>query len=318
MDRLLRPERLDSDPNSTSAAQEWTHWLKTFQNFLAVLPGDDVNRLSVLTNYISPKIYGSISDCTTYEQAIAALTALYVKPFNEIFARHCLVTRRQNPGENLDEFLQALKILSKDCNFKDVTAARYQEEAIRDAFISGLQSSIIRRRLLENRTLDLATMFDQARALDAAQKNSELYSASVRQSVMAAVPEPNVKCEIAFPSDSQATSAAVDGKCFFCGYSKRQRSKCPARDAVCNKCHKKGHYAKVCRSSSVSNSATSASVYRPTLASVISASIPAAVAKATTRVVITGVEVDSLIDSGSTESFIHPNLVKQHSLSHSI
>jgi len=58
-------------------------------------------------------------------------------------------------------------------------------------------------------------MFDQARALDTVQKNSELYSASVRQSVMAAVPEPNVKCEIAFPSDSQATSAAVDGKCFF-------------------------------------------------------------------------------------------------------
>jgi len=37
---------------------------------------------------------------------------------------------------------------------------------------------------------------------DAAQKNSELYSVSVGQSVMAAVPEPNVKCEIAFPSDS--------------------------------------------------------------------------------------------------------------------
>ena len=73
------------------------------------------------------------------------------------------------------------------------------EEAIRDAFISGLQSSLIRQRLLENRTLDLATMFDQAMALDAAQKNSELYSASVGQSVMESVPEPNVKCEIAFP-----------------------------------------------------------------------------------------------------------------------
>jgi len=29
----------------------------------------------------------------------------------------------KNRGENLDEFLQALKILSEDCNFKDVTAA---------------------------------------------------------------------------------------------------------------------------------------------------------------------------------------------------
>ena len=116
-------------------------------------------------------------------------------------------------------------------------------------------------------------------------------------------------------SDSQATSAAVDGKCFFVVILNISvQNICPARDAICNKWYKKGHYAKVCRSPSVSNSATSASVYRPTLASVISASILAALAKATTKVVINGVEVDSLIDSGSTESFIHPILVKQHSL----
>ena len=134
-----------------------------------------------------------------------------------------------------------------------------QEEAIRDAFISGLQSSLIRQRLLENRTLDLATMLDQARALDAAQKNSELYSASVGQSVMAAVPEPMSNAKLHFLQILRLRRQRLMASAF-CGYSQHQRSKCPARDAVCNKCHKKGHYAKVCQSSSVFNSATSASV----------------------------------------------------------
>ena len=48
-------------------------------------------------------------NCTTFENAIQALKALYVKPSNEIFARHCLATRRQKAGESLDEFFQVLK-----------------------------------------------------------------------------------------------------------------------------------------------------------------------------------------------------------------
>ena len=29
--KLLRPDRLDTDPNSSTAAKEWTHWIKTFE-----------------------------------------------------------------------------------------------------------------------------------------------------------------------------------------------------------------------------------------------------------------------------------------------
>ncbi len=46
-----------------------------------------------------------------------------------------------------------------------------REEAIRDAFITGLLSNAIRQRLLKNKTLDLGSMFSQARALDSAQKS---------------------------------------------------------------------------------------------------------------------------------------------------
>ena len=42
-----------------------------------------------------------------------------MEPANEIFARHLLATRKQQPNET-DEFLQSLKILSRDYNFKNV------------------------------------------------------------------------------------------------------------------------------------------------------------------------------------------------------
>jgi len=131
---------------------------------------------------------------------------------------------------------------------------------------------------------------------------------------MASVPETkNVREELSV-SDLTATSAAVDTKCFFCSYSKHPRSKCPARDAMWNKCQKRGHYAKVCRSSQIPTSTTNAMTYRPNLASVTSAGIPTALSKATTEILINGIKTEGLIDSGSSESFIHPNIVKRQSL----
>lgn len=59
-----------------------------------------------------------------------------------------------------------------------VTKALYCDESVRDAFIRGLQSLLIRQSLLENRNLNLANMFQQARAIDSVQKKCELYSAT--------------------------------------------------------------------------------------------------------------------------------------------
>ncbi|KAK3881237.1 hypothetical protein Pcinc_014319 [Petrolisthes cinctipes] len=175
MERLLRPERFDCDPGTPSATLEWNHWFRTFGNFLAALPQENLDKLGILLNYVSSKVYDTIAECDTYESAISTLKSQYVKTPNEVFARHLLATRRQKEGETLDEFFRALKVLSRDCNFKTVTAVQHCEESIRNAFISGLRSPSVRQRLLENKTLDLTSMFDHARALETAQKNSESY-----------------------------------------------------------------------------------------------------------------------------------------------
>ena len=83
-----------------------------------------------------------------------------MKPRNVLLARHILSTRKQKAGENVHQFLNELKTLAKDCDFKTVSVDQYRSEMIRDAFINGLQSNHIRQRLLENKTLNLQTAFD--------------------------------------------------------------------------------------------------------------------------------------------------------------
>ncbi|XP_042210340.1 uncharacterized protein LOC121858194 [Homarus americanus] len=143
--------------------------------FLTCISALAPDKLATLCSFVSPSVYEYIADCVTYDAAILVLQDLYIKPKNEVFSRHLLATRRQHSGESLDEYLQELRRVSKDCNFKVVTATANRDEYIRDAFINGLLSSMIRQRLLESKTLDLATAFDQARALDLAQINSESY-----------------------------------------------------------------------------------------------------------------------------------------------
>ena len=114
----------------------------------------ETDKLSTLTNFVSPIIFETISECTMYNDALEILNGVYLKSTNEIFAGW-LTTRKQNSDESLDQYLQALKILAKKCDLKTMTAEQYRNEYILDSFISQLYSPIIRQRLLENNTLGL-------------------------------------------------------------------------------------------------------------------------------------------------------------------
>lgn len=139
MDRVLRPERLEINAKSNSAAKLWKYWFATFENFLDQIQAkEDQQKLKILTNFTSSAVYEHISECTTYKEGITALKSHYIKPVNEIYARYHQLTARQNHGESVDLYLQALTVLSRDCQFKPVTADIYRDDFIRVAFISSL------------------------------------------------------------------------------------------------------------------------------------------------------------------------------------
>ena len=166
-------DKLDIDPNSLNV-EEFLHWRRTFNNFILECGERAPDKFRCLTKYVSASVFDYFADETTFDSAIAALEKLYVKKKNVIFSRYKLATRRQQGSETLEEFLQALHQLSKKCDLQAVSAEQYRQELVWDAFINGLASSTIRQRLLENQAqTKLTEIFDQALALDLAQRNSE-------------------------------------------------------------------------------------------------------------------------------------------------
>nr|XP_045602721.1 uncharacterized protein LOC123760941 [Procambarus clarkii] len=216
------------------------------------------DKLRLLINYVAPRVFDYIADCTTYDAAEKSLTELFVKPKNEVFARYVLATRRQEPGESLNQFLQALKLLAKDCQFKAVTAVEASDSPrileasahVRDAFLNGLGSATIRQSLLKNKTLDLQSAFDQAHTLETAQKLSASYAQPEATNAAMALSldlEDSGGQESVEEKVDTVSAATTSGlKCFFCGHTRHPRSRCPAREALCMNCKKKkSHYAKV-------------------------------------------------------------------------
>ena len=166
-----------------------------------------------------------------------------------MFARHKLSTCRQEMGESLEEFFQWLKKLSATCNFTVVSAVQSRNASIRDAFIAGISSSYIRQRLLEDNVTELQVAFDKARSLDDAQRNAQLYTSS---SVAISA---NHSLAVNRTGSDQHTSvnqpeclATKTQQCFFCGACRHPRGNCPAKNCVCHKRGKKGHFSGVCRS----------------------------------------------------------------------
>ena len=114
MGSLFKPEKLDLDPLSEVAAREWKHWVRTFNTLVirAEKQDKDVDKLGLLINFISSEIYSHIVDAKTFDDAMDILKAIFEKPANPVFARHLLATRKQQNGESLDSFANALKVLT--------------------------------------------------------------------------------------------------------------------------------------------------------------------------------------------------------------
>ena len=155
------PKDLVADPTAADGSRAFKYWLRTIKDHLATLAecrrdGDpEINKTRVARSFLSPEMYAGVEELDDYEAIVAALRQLYIKRKNNDYARHLLVSRKQESTEQVSEHLLALRLFANDCSFEDVTAVVYREELIRDSFINGLSSASIRQRLLEKEEITL-------------------------------------------------------------------------------------------------------------------------------------------------------------------
>ncbi|XP_059820940.1 uncharacterized protein LOC132391579 isoform X2 [Hypanus sabinus] len=252
METVLRPEKLDLDPQDPEAALAFEHWLACFQSYLSELRATDPAVMyRILLSRVTPKVYSIIWDLPTYEGALDTLKRQYLRPVNTIYARHCLATRRQRPGESSAEFLRALQTLVRACDCKTLTAEQHAELLVRDAFVTELTSVYMRQQLLEHSDLTLRSAIEMEAALHYADAVHSRNSPPVPWTPQTP-PPPAPASEVAAASrDSTSspnpTTAVARQKpvlCYFCDLKKHPQKCCPAREATCSSCRKRGHFAK--------------------------------------------------------------------------
>ena len=270
MDKILQPAKLNLDVNLSADGgngTRFTHWKTQMTHYIDSIKttaNTEELQYNVLINVISSEIFPHVSSCTKYKDAMTILEGLFVKTKNANYARHCLTTRKQRDGESVEQFLIALDTSSKDCAFEEVTAEVYRSECIRTAFIAGLKSNHIRQRLLEE-TKPLADTIKAAATYEQALRNNERYQAAGHLAACT-VNEPyselqQMQSPPPSPAPDQLSQAQLSamfqpnqprndkgGNCQYCGFGRHPRNRCPAREAACNLCSKKGHYARMCRS----------------------------------------------------------------------
>lgn len=214
---------------------------------LISLVGDNVYELMV--NLCNPKKPTDL----TYEELINIVRE-HLQPKPSIMAeRYRFRQRRQENGESIVQYIALLKKLSKDCDFKDTL-----NDNLRDQFVCGVSSELIRQRLFSEPELTYAKALTLATALEAAERDAAAVDSTAASSSGTATSTSAVHALRATAgrggrlhnSTRNATAAAYTSAgrtrgCKACG-GQHQWDGCRYKNFVCSSCRNKGHLRRVC------------------------------------------------------------------------
>ncbi|XP_059054674.1 uncharacterized protein LOC131848758 [Achroia grisella] len=161
MEHARPPSELRLEGSSVSRADAWKKWKIQFNLFLkasGVHKEEECVQASLLINLVGPEGFDVYETFTFKSEKEKDDVAILLKKFDEYFgvkqnitlARYNFFMRNQEIGESINQYVTALKLLSKNCDFKIL-----EEELIRDRIVCGIKNTTVRDRLLRTEDLTL-------------------------------------------------------------------------------------------------------------------------------------------------------------------
>ena len=181
----------------------------------------------------------------------------FIKRRNKIYERTRFNQRKQLPGEPADDFITSLYCLVEHCGYGEL-----QDEMIRDRIVVGLQDAGLSEKLQLEPKLTLESAIAKVRQSELIKKQQPTVRGDEQKiEAISNKKSAHFKRRMSDPL-RQLTKNIPDRRrepesCSRCGKTPgHSRQHCPARQATCHKCQKKGHFQKMCRTKKVETVST--------------------------------------------------------------
>jgi hypothetical protein len=230
---------------------KWKQWKQRFQLYMTATESDkksDEIKKALLLHCVGEEILGIFNtlnkDDANYEDSLKALEDYFMPKSNVTVERHNFYMRTQSESEDFNSFYNDIKKLVVNCDF-----ANMKDDMIRDRIVCGIKEPQVKQRLLREEALTLDKAVSICRAAETAQQQLKVIASAevnqVRQANKGGARKPSGHQENNSEKRPENKNAKTEFKCKRCGRS-HERNKCPAFNEKCNKCKKKGHFAKFC------------------------------------------------------------------------
>ena len=180
-------------------------------------------------------------DAKKYDTVKTKFESHFIKRQNVVFERAKFNQRVQEESESADAFITSLYCLAKKCNYGNL-----HDELICDRIVVGLRDTTVSLKLQTDAELTLEKAVTAARQTETVKLQQSIIRGKPTSIQVDMVGEVGKK---PLPKDRSGKPFTSSGRCMWCGRSPSHGfQQCPAKEAICYKCSRRGHFKAMCRS----------------------------------------------------------------------
>ena len=235
------------EPFNFKQPDDWYRWKRRFDQFRSAsgLEGEsEAKQISTLLYCMGDEAEMVLSSTgitdaqrRTYRTVCEKLDGFFKVRRNVIFERARFNKRNQLPGEPAERYIMELYNLIENCKYGDLAP-----EMMRDRLVVGIRDEALSEKLQLDPELTLEKAKKMIRQREAVHEQLQTLKEE---------PDKAMDAMSAGPGNSRRQKNGQQRQCMRCGKGQHPRDRCPAKEALCHRCQRKGHYSAQCRSRTV-------------------------------------------------------------------